>query len=167
MGGIHSPHRHRGAHGGELSGEAHQPNAKPVHDILHSFLLTALVDGRRFAHVERLREDPTVTELFGLRSVVGEDTINRLFGSIDEPAGADLGRVARAADSRQGLERLRQAQEPVGLQRLLRPLAPGERPGRAAAAARLQPLDPVCKVAGAGPPRGGGRKPPLVFGDRR
>jgi hypothetical protein len=64
------------------------PNAKPVHDILHSFLLTALVDGRRFAHVERLREDPTVTELFGLQSVVGDDTIKRLFGSIDEAAGA-------------------------------------------------------------------------------
>ena len=57
------------------------PNAKPVHDILHSFLLTALVDGRRFAHVERLREDPTVTELFGLQSVVGDDTIKRLFAS--------------------------------------------------------------------------------------
>ena len=64
------------------------PNAKPVHDILHSFLLTALVDGRRFAHVERLREDPTVAELFGLRSVVGDDTIKRLFGSIEESAGA-------------------------------------------------------------------------------
>lgn len=64
------------------------PNAKPVHDILHSFLLTALVDGRRFAHVERLREDPTVTELFGMQSVVGDDTIKRLFGSIDEAAGA-------------------------------------------------------------------------------
>jgi hypothetical protein len=63
------------------------PNAKPVHDILHSFLLTALVDGRRFTHVERLREDPTVTTLFGLRSVVGDDTIKRLFASIDEGAG--------------------------------------------------------------------------------
>lgn len=64
------------------------PNAKPVYDILHSFLLTALVDGRRFAHVERLREDPTVTELFGLRGVVGDDTIKRFFASIDEAAGA-------------------------------------------------------------------------------
>ena len=58
-------------------------------------MLTALVDGRRFAHVERLREDPTVTELFGLRSVVGDDTIKRLFGSIDESAGAAW--VAQAA----------------------------------------------------------------------
>ena len=63
------------------------PNAKPVYDILHSFLLTALVDGRRFAHVERLREDPTVTELFGMKSVVGDDTIKRLFAAIDEAAG--------------------------------------------------------------------------------
>jgi len=65
-----------------------RPNAKPVDDILHSFLLTALVDGRGFAQVERLREDPTVTELFGLQSVVGDDTIKRLFASIDEAAGA-------------------------------------------------------------------------------
>ncbi len=64
------------------------PNAKPIHDILHSFLLTALVDGRRFAHVERLREDPTLTELFGLQSVVGDDTIKRLFASIDQAAAA-------------------------------------------------------------------------------
>ena len=64
------------------------PNAKPVYDILQSFLLTALVDGRRFAHVERLREDPTLPELFGLKSVVGDDTIKRLFAAIDEPVGA-------------------------------------------------------------------------------
>ena len=71
------------------------PNAKPVYDILHSFLLTALVDGRRFAHVERLREDPTVRELFGLKSVVGDDSIKRLFAAIDEGAGAAW--VAQAA----------------------------------------------------------------------
>jgi hypothetical protein len=63
------------------------PNAKPVHDILHSFLLTAVVDGRRFAHVERLREDPTVTTLFGMQSVVGDDTIKRLFATLDEATG--------------------------------------------------------------------------------
>jgi hypothetical protein len=71
------------------------PNAKPVHDILPSFLLTAPADGRRFAHVERLREDPTVTELFGLQIVVGYDTIKRLFGSIGQAAGAAW--VARAS----------------------------------------------------------------------
>jgi hypothetical protein len=71
------------------------PNAKPVYDILQSFLLTALVDGRRFAHVERLREDPTLTELFGMKSVVGDDTIKRLFAQIAEPVGAAW--VAQAA----------------------------------------------------------------------
>ncbi len=64
------------------------PNAKPIHDILHRFLLPALVDGRRFAHVERLREDSTITTLFDLSGVVGDYTIKRLFASIAEPAGA-------------------------------------------------------------------------------
>jgi hypothetical protein len=99
------------------------PNAKPIYDILHSFLLTALVDGRRFAHVERLREDPTVTELFGLHGVVGDDTIKRLFASIEEAAGAAW--VAQAAaplwqalpdrlHPRLGLDRADQIRPPRG-----------------------------------------------------
>jgi len=43
------------------------PNAAPVYDVIQSFVLTALTDGRRFSHVERLREDPTIPELFGWR----------------------------------------------------------------------------------------------------
>jgi hypothetical protein len=50
------------------------PNAAPVYDIIQSFMLTALTDGRCFSHVERLREDPTIPELFGMESVVGDDT---------------------------------------------------------------------------------------------
>jgi hypothetical protein len=67
------------------------PNAKPVADIVHSFMLTALADGRRFTHVERLREDPTLNELFGMESTVGPDTIRRLFASMkSEQASAWL-----------------------------------------------------------------------------
>ena len=33
------------------------PNAAPIYDVLQSFMLTALTDGRRFSHIERLRED--------------------------------------------------------------------------------------------------------------
>jgi hypothetical protein len=51
------------------------PNAAPVCDVLQSFMLTALTDGRRFSHVERLREDPTIPELFGMESVVSDDTV--------------------------------------------------------------------------------------------
>ncbi|MGH3584406.1 MAG: transposase, partial [Mycobacterium sp.] len=65
------------------------PNALPVFDVLVSFLLTAVCDGRRFAHVHRLRADPAVSELFGLRrGVAGDDSIRRLFGSIDAGAAA-------------------------------------------------------------------------------
>src|SRR5262245_8542796 len=63
------------------------PNAAPVYDVLTSFTLTVLCDGRRFAHVQRLREDPTLNELFGLESVVSDDTLRRFVASVPEAAG--------------------------------------------------------------------------------
>ena len=51
------------------------PNASPVYDVLQSFVLTALTDGRRFSHIERLREDPAIPEIFGMESVIGDDTV--------------------------------------------------------------------------------------------
>ena len=65
------------------------PNAAPVYDILQSFMLTALTDGRRFSHVERLREDPTIPQLFGLEEVVGDDTVRRFFKSVKPEVGAE------------------------------------------------------------------------------
>jgi hypothetical protein len=64
------------------------PNAAPVYDVLTSFGLTVLCDGKRFAHVQRLREDPTLNELFGLKGVVGDDTLRRFAASVPEAAGA-------------------------------------------------------------------------------
>jgi hypothetical protein len=65
------------------------PNAAPVYDVIQSFMLTALTDGRRFSHIERLREDPAIPELFGLESVVSDDTVRRFFASIDPGLGAE------------------------------------------------------------------------------
>ena len=65
------------------------PNAAPVYDVLQSFMLTALTDGRRFSHVERLREDPTIPELFGMETVVSDDTVRRFFKSVDPVLGAE------------------------------------------------------------------------------
>jgi hypothetical protein len=65
------------------------PNAAPVYDVVQSFALTALTDGRRFAHIERLREDPAVPELFGLAAVVSDDTVRRFFASVDPAVGAE------------------------------------------------------------------------------
>ena len=65
------------------------PNAAPVYDVVQSFMLTALTDGRRFSHVERLREDPTIPELFGMEAVVGDDTVRRFFRSVDPLVGAE------------------------------------------------------------------------------
>ena len=71
------------------------PNAAPVYDVLTSLALTLLCDGRRFTHVQRLREDPTLNELFGLQRVVSDDTLRRFVASVPEAAGAAW--VAQAA----------------------------------------------------------------------
>ena len=69
--------------------ERTSPNARPVADIVHSFMLTAIAEGRRFAHVERLREDPAMSELFGMKkSAVSADTIRRLFASMTHEQAA-------------------------------------------------------------------------------
>lgn len=65
------------------------PNAAPVYDILQSFVLTALCDGKRFRHVARLRKDPTVSELFGIKSVVSDDTMRRFFSSMEPEITAE------------------------------------------------------------------------------
>ena len=41
-------------------------NAAPVYDGWVSFALTVLCDGTRFVSGQRLREDPTLAQLFGL-----------------------------------------------------------------------------------------------------
>ncbi|MBL9207255.1 MAG: transposase [Opitutaceae bacterium] len=69
--------------------ERSSPNAAPVYDVIQSFMLTALTDGRRFSRVERLREDPTIPELFGMEAVVSDDTVRRFFKSIDPQLGAE------------------------------------------------------------------------------
>ena len=71
------------------------PNAAPVYDVLQSFALTALCDGRRFRHVDRLREDPTLCGLLGMKSVVGDDAIRRFFASLEPEISAAW--VAQAA----------------------------------------------------------------------
>ena len=71
------------------------PNATPVYDVIQSFMLTALTDGRRFSHIERLREDPTIPELFGMEAVVSDDTVRRFFKSVDPVLGAEW--IARQA----------------------------------------------------------------------
>jgi hypothetical protein len=66
------------------------PNASSVYDVICSFVLTALCDGRRFSHVNRLREDPSIKELFGMDDgVVGDDTIRRFFYSVDDKIGRE------------------------------------------------------------------------------
>lgn len=54
------------------------PNAAPVREVLHSFLLSALVEGKRFSHVRWLMDDPAVATLMGMERVRGEDALPRL-----------------------------------------------------------------------------------------
>ncbi|MBA3850451.1 MAG: hypothetical protein C0502_10735 [Opitutus sp.] len=65
------------------------PNAAPVYDAIPSFMPTALSDGRRFSHLAWVREEPTIPDLFGLETVVGDVTVRRLFASVDPALGAE------------------------------------------------------------------------------
>ena len=67
----------------------------PICDVLQSFMLTALTDGRGFLHIERVREDSAIAELFVMEAVVGDDTVRRSFQAIDPVLGADW--IARHA----------------------------------------------------------------------
>ena len=71
-----------------MFGQADEPERGAGVDIIQSFRLTALTDGWRISHVECLREDPTIPELFGMESVVGDDTVRWFFKSVDPVLGS-------------------------------------------------------------------------------
>ena len=76
------------------------PNASRIHDVLVSFILACLCDGSRFNRINRLREDPTLCELFGLKKSVSDDTVRRLFGQISsEQSGGWIAQAARTVRS--------------------------------------------------------------------
>ena len=65
--------------------------------MLPSFRVTALTDGRRFSPIERMREDPTIPDLFGMEAVVGDDTVRHFFQSVDPVPGAGVDCPTREA----------------------------------------------------------------------
>ena len=69
--------------------ERSSPNASRSYDVICSFLLTTLIDGSRFSHVNRLREDPLLKEVFGMERMVGDDTIRRYFKLIEARSSGD------------------------------------------------------------------------------
>jgi hypothetical protein len=54
------------------------PNAAPVREVIHSFALSALVEGKRFCHVRWLTDDPAIATIMNLARVRGEDALPRL-----------------------------------------------------------------------------------------
>ena len=58
--------------------ERTSPNAAPVREVLHSFAVTALIEGRRFRHVGWVQDDSGVAAVLGLARVRGEDALPRL-----------------------------------------------------------------------------------------
>jgi hypothetical protein len=59
------------------------PNAAPVREVLHSFSLSALVEGKRFCHVRWLNDDPAIATRMGMARVRGEDALPRLAKELD------------------------------------------------------------------------------------
>ena len=53
-------------------------NAAPVREVVHSFALSALVEGKRFSHVRWLTDDPAIATIMNMTRVRGEDALPRL-----------------------------------------------------------------------------------------
>lgn len=62
-----------------LSFHITSPNATPPTDILLSFIVGVLTGARRFSHIDSLRHDEVIRQLFGLRRFPCDLTITRLF----------------------------------------------------------------------------------------
>ncbi|MEI6057309.1 MAG: IS1380 family transposase [Lentisphaerota bacterium] len=62
------------------------PNASSLYDIIATFGITVLSDGRRFTHANRIGDDKSIAEVFGMKRASSDDTIRRLFYSIEESA---------------------------------------------------------------------------------
>jgi hypothetical protein len=60
--------------------ERTSPNATPVRDVLHAFMLNALMGGKRFAHLRRLQDDRAVAAILGLKKgrICVEDAFVRM-----------------------------------------------------------------------------------------
>jgi hypothetical protein len=54
------------------------PNAAPVREVVHSFMLSALIEGKRFSHVRWLSDDPAIATIMNMSRVRGEDSLPRL-----------------------------------------------------------------------------------------
>src|SRR5260370_17319386 len=52
-------------------------NAAQVREVLHSFELSALVEGNRFCHVRWLTEDPALATMTATQRMRGEDSLPR------------------------------------------------------------------------------------------
>lgn len=55
------------------------PNATPAVDIVLSFMIGVLTGARRFSHIETLRHDEVIKQLFGIRRFPSDLTIMRFF----------------------------------------------------------------------------------------
>ena len=48
-------------------------NAAPLLEVVHSFVLSALVEGGHFSHVRWLADDPAIATIMNLNRVRGND----------------------------------------------------------------------------------------------
>ena len=75
--------------------ERTSPNAAPVREVLHSFAVTALIEGRRFRHVGWVQDDSGVAAVLGL----ARDYVQRtVVGTDPQVAAADVQLGPRPAD---------------------------------------------------------------------
>ena len=66
------------------------PNALPAADHMLGFMVGVLTDASRFLHLERLRRDTPLREMFGIRRFCAPSTYSRFFQSFTRQAGEDV-----------------------------------------------------------------------------
>jgi len=69
-------------------------------DSILTFLVTVLIGGSRFAHVQRVFHDEVVRRILGVKRLGSEDTIRRFFLSLSPSEAEDLYRTPIPAKSR-------------------------------------------------------------------
>ena len=63
------------------------PNAPTIHDVLGTWMMSALAGHKRYAHVAALRSDKASAEVLGIKRILSDDALRRALTAIAETEG--------------------------------------------------------------------------------
>ena len=66
------------------------PNAPSVHDVLGTWMMSALAGHKRYAHVAALRSDKASAEVLGIKRILSDDALRRALTAIADTEGSGV-----------------------------------------------------------------------------